>query len=117
MNNEIRTERTHGLKDALTSRQRAALVSIRHAEGYEALLDLIEMCCIEQETRLINAEVSDTEKILAEHRMAKAFWQIFQGVQKKVEVEIAIHTGLLEDQQYRRQNAEQYDEAQELLRP
>jgi hypothetical protein len=114
---EIRTERTHGLKDQLSSRGRAGLVSIRHSDGYEALLDLMEMCCVEQETRLINVEVENTEKVVAEHKMSKAFWQVFVGLQKKVEVEIALHLGLLEDQQQRKQAADEYDETQQLLRP
>lgn len=117
MTEAIRTERTHGLREHLNASQRSSLLQVRHMPGYDVLLDLMEKACIEQETRLINVEVDQAETIVAEHRMAKAFWQVFTSLQKKVETEIAIQLGLDDETAARRSEADNYDPAQELLRP
>jgi hypothetical protein len=117
MSEDIRDERTHGLKDHLTPSQRARLLSLRRSDGYEVLLDLMEMCCIEQETKLINVDVKDESGIIAEHRMAKAFWQVFTSLQKKVEVEVMLHTTAEEEARLARQEEEGEDPAQRILRP
>lgn len=117
MSEEIRDERTQGLQERLSPAQRSALLQIRYTPGYEAILDVMEMACIEQETRLINVEVDKPETIVAEHRMAKAFWQVFTAVQKKIEAEINAQLRIEEDAKYERQQANSRDEQQETLRP
>lgn len=116
MNEPIRTERTHGIGQRLDASQRASLLQVRYTPGYEILLDLIEQICIEQETRLINQEARDEEGIVAEHRMAKAFWQVFVTLQTKVEVEIAIHLGLEADAKRQAEEEASYDPDQEILK-
>jgi hypothetical protein len=113
--NQIRTERTHGLTERLDAAERGALVQLRHTPGYEVLLDLMERACIAQETKLINAPVEDTELILAEHKMSKAFWQVFQTMQQLVETEIDIHLGLESERKAADEAEDSYDPDQEIL--
>jgi hypothetical protein len=112
----IRTERSHGLQERLNGSERASLVQIRHMPGYEVLLDMMEKACIEQETRLINTPVANARKIVAEHRMSKAFWQVFTSFQRQVETEINIHLGL-QAEESQRKASEDEDPDQQLLRP
>jgi hypothetical protein len=114
---EIRNERTHGLKATLPPQQRVALLAIREMPGYEALLDLIEMCCIEQEGNLVNTPVDQPSSILAEHQFSKAFWQVFTALQRKVEQERAIQDAIDEQRRDHARAADEYDEAQIFVRP
>jgi hypothetical protein len=79
-----RSERTHGLKSEPDMGEKQALYNLLNSPAWPILLDVLERSCIEQETRLINCDVADTERIIAEHRMSKAFWQIFVQMQKTV---------------------------------
>lgn len=117
MSDETRTERTQGLKERLIPAERAALLQIRHTDGYEVLLDIMEKACVEQETRLINLDVSEEPRILAEHKMAKAFWQVFVALQTKVEVEISIHLAAIADAEQHDVDRENFDPEQEMLKP
>jgi hypothetical protein len=117
VSDEIRDERTHGLRDHLTPSQRARLLTLQRSDGWEVLLDLMEMCCIEQETKLINVEVKDESGIIAEHRMAKAFWQVFTSLQKKVAVEVQMHLMSEEEARLARLEQEGEDPEQTILRP
>lgn len=80
----IRTERSHGLKAEPPVDEKQALYNLVNSAGWPALLNVLERCCIEQETRLINREVEDDKGILAEHKMSKAYWQIFTRMQRDV---------------------------------
>jgi hypothetical protein len=80
----IRTERSHGLKAAPPEDEKQALYNLVNSAGWTALLNVLERCCIEQETRLINRDVEDDKGILAEHKMSKAYWQIFTRMQRDV---------------------------------
>jgi hypothetical protein len=113
---EIRTARSHGVREKLNSGERTALIQIRSMPGYEVLLDLMEMSCIEQESKLINTPVDRPDSVLAEHRMSKAFWQVFQAVQKKVEFEIALQLGMEADRKAAMDEGDE-DPDQILLRP
>lgn len=117
MSEEIRTDRTHGLKERLPAGARGHLVQIRYMPGYDVILDLIEMCCIEQETRLINVPVEDEKTIIAEHKMSKAFWQVFQAIQKKVESEVNIQLQLDQERKAEQEDSDDYDPEQQMLRP
>lgn len=86
----IRAQNTFA-KVQLTADRRSLLFSLRHHPGYEVFLDMMESVCVEQETTLINAPASETAVVLAEHKMAKAFWQVFVSTQKKIEFECAEH--------------------------
>jgi hypothetical protein len=80
----LRTNRTFGVTAALEPIQRRNLTALRNSEVYDDLLDVMEMVCIEQETELINTDPADESAVLARHKMAKAAWQIFTGVQEKI---------------------------------
>jgi hypothetical protein len=84
---EIRTERTFGVTAELEPQQRRNLLALIHSEVYPDLLDVMEMVCIETETALINTDAADSEAVLANHKMAKAAWQMFTHMQEKIEME------------------------------
>jgi hypothetical protein len=89
--NDIRTERRFGVTGELTAEQRRNLFGIRNDAGWPDVLDVMEMCCIEMETRLINTEPAAEKDVLANHRMAKAAWQIFTHLQAKIDEEISLY--------------------------
>jgi hypothetical protein len=117
MTDESRTERTQGLKERLSASDRAALLQVRFAPGYEVLLDVMEMACIAQESNLINCEPEDKDKIYAEFLLAKAFWQVFTAVQKKVNEEVAIARGIEQDEAYETKRRAEHDPQQDILSP
>jgi hypothetical protein len=88
---ETRTERSFGVTSALTPEARRNLFVIRNNEGWRDVLDVMEMCCIEMETKLINTEPAAEADVLANHRMAKAAWQIFTHLQTKIDDEISLY--------------------------
>jgi hypothetical protein len=85
--NDIRTERSFGVTAELTQIQRRNLLNLIRSEIYPDLLDVLEMVCIEQETILINTDPADEKAVLANHKMAKAAWQIFIHMQDKLQSE------------------------------
>ena len=82
--NEIRTERTFGVTAELKPRQRQQLTLFLDSEVYKDVLDVLEMVCIETETKLINTDPAKPEEVLANHHMAKAAWQMFTHMQEKI---------------------------------
>jgi hypothetical protein len=89
--NAIRSERRFGVTAELTPLQRRNLFQIRNSETWPDLLDVMEMCCIEIETELINTAADREAEVLANHKMAKAAWQIFTHLQEKVDKEISLY--------------------------
>jgi hypothetical protein len=89
--NAIRNERRFGVTAELTPLQRRNLFQIRGSEVWPDLLDVMEMCCIEIETQLINTAAEREAEVLANHKMAKAAWQIFTHLQEKVDKEISLY--------------------------
>lgn len=87
----IRTERTFGVTAELRPIQRRNLLNLIRSEMYPDLLDVMEMVCIETETRLINTDPADENSVLANHRMAKAAWQMFTHMQEKIEFETKLY--------------------------
>jgi hypothetical protein len=87
MEHELRTERTFGVTAELKPIQRRNLLSLRNSEVYPDLLDVLEMVCIETESRLINTDAADESAVLANHKMAKAAWQLFTHMQEKIDEE------------------------------
>jgi hypothetical protein len=83
----LRTERTFGVTAELSPVQRRNLLNFRNSEVYPDVLDVLEMVCIETETVLINTPADDEAAVLANHKMAKAAWQIFAGMQEKIHSE------------------------------
>jgi hypothetical protein len=104
-----RVPNTAGLRSKLGVEQQAALFRLSEHPGYQVLLDVIEMACVEQDTRLINTDASTPEAVLTEHRMSKAFWQIFVAIQKKIEFERGEYLGL--QQRAAADSAEEEDES------
>jgi hypothetical protein len=84
---ETRTERTFGVTAELKPIQRRNLLSLRNSEVYSDLLDVLEMVCIETESQLINTDAADEDAVLANHKMAKAAWQLFIHMQEKIDTE------------------------------
>jgi hypothetical protein len=84
---DIRTERTFGVTAELRPEQRRNLYNLLRSEIYPDVLDVLEMVCIEVETKLINTDPADDKSVLANHRMAKAAWQMFTHMQEKIEAE------------------------------
>jgi hypothetical protein len=82
-----RTERTFGVTAELSSVQRRNLHNLANSEIYPDLLDVLEMVCIETETKLINTDPADENAVLANHKMAKAAWQIFTHMQDRIQLE------------------------------
>ena len=89
--NAIRTERSFGVTAELKSAQRRNLLAFRNSEVYPDVLDVMEMVCIETETSLINTDPADEKAVLANHKMAKAAWQIFTHMQEKIESESQLY--------------------------
>lgn len=87
----IRTERRFGVTGELSALQRRNLFNVRNSDGWSDVLDVMEMCCIEMETKLINTEPAEEADVLANHRMAKAAWQIFTHLQAKIDDEISLY--------------------------
>jgi hypothetical protein len=90
MNEAIRTERRFGVTAQLQPLQRRNIMNLRNSEAWPDALDVLEMCCIEIETRLINTPVENEAAVLANHKLAKAAWIIFIQFQEKLDVEIAL---------------------------
>jgi hypothetical protein len=93
---EIRTERSFGVTGELRPMQRQHLLAFVNSEVYPDVLDVLEMVCIETETRLINTDPADAESVLANHRMAKAAWQMFTHMQEKIGSEAALYLQSIE---------------------
>lgn len=91
MNDAIRTERRFGVTAGLTPAQRRNLLSVYESEAWPDVLDVMEMCCIEIETRLINTDPDREAEVLANHKMAKAAWQVFTHLQQKMQDEISFY--------------------------
>lgn len=87
----LRSERTFGVTAELRPAQRMHLLALVHSEVYPDLLDVLEMVCIETETQLINTDAADEPAVLANHKMAKAAWQIFMHMQEKIITEGNLH--------------------------
>lgn len=98
MDPELRTERTFGVTAELKPIQRRNLLSLRNSEVYPDLLDVLEMVCIETETQLINTDADDEKAVLANHKMAKAAWQMFTHMQEKIDTEAKLYLAAQEKQ-------------------
>lgn len=88
---DIRTERSFGVTGELRPMQRQHLLAFVNSEVYPDVLDVLEMVCIETETKLINTEPANEAEVLANHRMAKAAWQMFTHMQEKIATEAAAY--------------------------
>lgn len=88
LNHPVRTERRFGVTASLTPEARQRLLTLRNDEGWADVLDVMEMCCIEIETELINTAAADESAVLANHKKAQVAWQIFTHLQSKIDDEI-----------------------------
>ena len=81
-----RTQRTLSVRDQTFSPEKLQRIArLALDTGYEDLLDIMEMACIQQETALINTPVEQADRVLGEHCLAQASWQFFTYVQKQVQ--------------------------------
>lgn len=95
---EIRTERRFGVTSNLQPVQRMRLHAIRSSDGWPDLLDVMEMVCIEIETDLINTAAENEAAVLANHKMSKAAWKIFEHLQLKIDSEISQYLTAIQKQ-------------------
>jgi hypothetical protein len=84
MNEAVRTERRFGVTAELQPIQRRNLLNVRNSEAWPDVLDVMEMCCIEIESRLINSDPANSEEVLANHKLSKAAWVIFTQFQELI---------------------------------
>jgi hypothetical protein len=84
MNGEIRTERRVGVTAKVTASAARNLYALAHSETWPDLLDVLERCCIEIETVLINTDPSEKMKVLENHKLSKAAWMMFEAMQEKI---------------------------------
>lgn len=80
----IRTERRFGVTANLGPSQLRNLFALLHSETWPDLLDVMEQCCIEIETMLINTPVENRAAVLENHKLSKAAWMIFTQLQEKM---------------------------------
>ena len=80
----VRTERRFGVTAQLGSNQLRNLFALLHSETWPDLLDVMEQCCIEIETLLINTPVENRVAVLENHKLSKAAWLIFTHLQDKM---------------------------------
>jgi hypothetical protein len=98
MEEAIRTERSFGVTGTLKPTQRRNLLALMNSEVYPDLLDVMEMVCIETETNLINTAPADEAAVLANHKMAKAAWQLFTHMQEKIASEANLYLRSIDKQ-------------------
>jgi hypothetical protein len=93
-----RLERVKPLELALTNDQRMQLMATAQSPGYLILLKLMETICIMQEIKNSDIEPGDEKKIVAEHGITVAKWEMFKAVQEQVakEVEAVSQQGALD---------------------
>lgn len=84
---ELRSVQTIGLRGELKPGDRALLHSLTQHPGYYVLLDVMERVCNEQQLVLINADHTNQNAVLEEHKKVQFGWQMFVMMQAKVEEE------------------------------
>lgn len=84
MNDAIRTERRVGVTSRITPSAARNLYVLTLGETWPDLLDVLEMTCIEVETVLINTDPSKAAEVLANHKLSKAAWMMFEMMQAKI---------------------------------
>jgi hypothetical protein len=84
MTDAIRDQRRFGVTANLSPSQVRNLFALRNSETWPDLLDVMEQCCIEIETVLINTDAHKEAEVLANHKMSKAAWMIFTHLQEKL---------------------------------
>ena len=89
--NEIRTERRFGVTAELKPVQRMRLASLYNSDVWPDALDVMEQCCIEIETELLNTSVSEKAAVLARHQSAQNAWKIFTHFQEKIKTETFLY--------------------------
>jgi hypothetical protein len=87
----IRTERRFGVTAELSASAVANLFVLRNSQTWDDMLDVLEQCCIEVETLLINTPAEDEKAVLANHKMSKAAWMVFTHMQEKVDYSVALY--------------------------
>lgn len=88
---EIRTERRFGVTATLNPRQRARLSAFYQSDVWPDVLDVMEQCCIEVETELLNTSVAEKAAVLARHMSAQNAWKIFTHFQEKIKSETSLY--------------------------
>ena len=98
MSNPIRTERRFGVTSQLSQQARRNIMQVRNGSEWQDILDVMEMCCIEIESALINTSSEKEAEVLANHKMAKAAWLIFTHLQEKIDTEVSHYLASITNQ-------------------
>ena len=98
MASPIRTERRFGVTSQLSQQARRNIMQVRNGPEWDDILDVIEMCCIEIESALINTSSDKEAEVLANHKMAKAAWLIFTHMQEKIDTEVSHYLASITNQ-------------------
>ena len=93
--NTIRTERRFGVTAKLDPNALRRIYAMRSSDVWEDLLDVMEQCCIEIESALINTDADNENAVLANHKMSKAAWQIFTHFQERIDAEMGTYLSSL----------------------
>ena len=89
--NQIRTERRFGVTAQLDPNALRRIYVTRNSDVWDDLLDVMEQCCIEIESILINTDADNEKGVLANHKMSKAAWQMFTHFQTRIDAEIGTY--------------------------
>lgn len=117
MPDAIRTERRFGVTATLSLEARRNIMQVRNGPEWQDILDVMEMCCIETETRLINTPAEQELEVLANHKMAKAAWQIFTHMQEKIDIEISLYLNSITKQPLTPELTDEEREQENILDP
>jgi L-rhamnose mutarotase len=117
MNGELRTERRVGVTATVTPSAARNLFALVHSETWPDLLDVLERCCIEIETILINTDPSEKLKVLENHKLSKAAWVIFETMQDKIIAAGNTYFSRLETQPVEPPMTEEEEERENILNP
>ena len=93
--NQIRTERRFGVTAQLDPNALRRIYVTRNSDVWDDLLDVMEQCCIEIESILINTDADNEKGVLANHKMSKAAWQMFTHFQTRIDAEIGTYLSSL----------------------
>jgi hypothetical protein len=84
----LKREQRKPAKTTLSQGKRQALLQIVNTQGYAVILELLEMECVLQDATLMGIDPADEKKVLAEHRVGIAKWELFAEIQRQIEHEV-----------------------------
>lgn len=80
--------RNAAVPTTLNEVQRNHLYQLTLHQGWPVLLQLMEMFCLVQDAALYSVDPGDERKVIAEHRIGLATWNLYDKVQNQVKYEV-----------------------------